>query len=80
MEDMYHIQVEDEILGKYWLECFATDILNAKYEWIDVRDLVQYMDHLCQNQKDGILKLLQKHFSIFDVTLGVYPHKNFTST
>ncbi len=27
MEDMFHIQVEDEIFGEDWLECFATEIL-----------------------------------------------------
>ena len=33
MADMYQIQVKDENLGKDWLEYFATDILDAKYEW-----------------------------------------------
>ena len=28
MADMYHIQVKDKILGKDWLECFATDALD----------------------------------------------------
>ena len=32
MADLYHIQTEDEILGEYWLECFETEILDAKYE------------------------------------------------
>ncbi len=36
MEDMFHIQVEDEIFGEGWLECFATEILGAKYERTDV--------------------------------------------
>ncbi len=30
MEDMFHIQVEDKIFGEDWLECFATEILDAK--------------------------------------------------
>ncbi len=29
MEDMFHIHVEDEIFGEDWLECYATDILDA---------------------------------------------------
>jgi hypothetical protein len=29
MEDMFHIQVEDKIFGEDWLECFATEILDA---------------------------------------------------
>jgi hypothetical protein len=32
MEDMFYIQVKDKIFGKDWLECFATEILDAKYE------------------------------------------------
>ncbi len=30
IEDMFHIQVENEIFGEDWLECFATEILDAK--------------------------------------------------
>jgi hypothetical protein len=29
MEDMLHIQVKDKIFGEDWLECFATEILDA---------------------------------------------------
>ncbi len=32
MEDKFHIQIEDEIFGEDWLEFFATEILDAKYE------------------------------------------------
>jgi hypothetical protein len=32
MEDMFHIQVKDKIFGEDWLECFATEILDAKYD------------------------------------------------
>jgi hypothetical protein len=35
MEDMFHIQVEDKLFGEDWLKCFATKILDAKYERID---------------------------------------------
>jgi hypothetical protein len=31
MEDMFQIQVKDKIFGEDWLECFATEILDAKY-------------------------------------------------
>ena len=48
MAYIYHIQVEEKILGEDWLEFFATEILDAKYEWTDIRDIVQQMDHLSQ--------------------------------
>ena len=41
MVGMYHIQVEDKILGKDWLEYFATEILDVKYEWTDVKYFFQ---------------------------------------
>jgi hypothetical protein len=41
MEDMFHIQVKDKIFGEDWLECFATEILDAKYEKTDVVEVVQ---------------------------------------
>ena len=36
MEDSYFIQHEDELLGQDWLELYATEILDAKYQWTDV--------------------------------------------
>ena len=36
MEDMFHIQVENELLGQDWLQNFATTILDAKYELADI--------------------------------------------
>jgi hypothetical protein len=39
MEDMFHIQVEDEIFGEDWLECFATEILDAKYDKTDAAEV-----------------------------------------
>ncbi len=46
MEDMFHIQAKDKIFGEDWLECFATEILNAKYERIDVAGVVKGLTHL----------------------------------
>jgi hypothetical protein len=51
MEDMFHIQVEDAIFGEDWLECFATEILNAKYEKTDVAEVMKGLTHLNAHQK-----------------------------
>ena len=77
MEDQYFIQLEDELLGEDWLESFATEILDAKYEFTDVRDVVNGLTHLNTQQKADILTVLQKHQQMFDGSLGVYPHKKF---
>eukprot|EP00804_Cyclotella_cryptica_P019679 CCRYP_016447-RA/>CCRYP_016447-RA protein AED:0.36 eAED:0.36 QI:0/0/0/1/0/0/3/0/315 len=69
MEDMFFIQAEDELFGKDWLSCYATDILDAKYEWTDVAEVVDKQTHLNAHQK-------KTYFSkMFDGTLGLYPHR-----
>jgi hypothetical protein len=75
MEDMFHIQVEDKIFGEDWLECFATEILDAKYEKADVAEGVKGLTHLSAHQKADLLRVLQENNKMFDGTLGVYPRK-----
>ncbi len=46
MEDMFQIQVENELFSEDWLKCFASKILDAKYECTDVTDVVEGLAHL----------------------------------
>jgi hypothetical protein len=57
MEDMFHIQVEDEIFSEDWLECFATEteILDAKYDKTDAAEVVKGLTHLNAHQKADLL-------------------------
>jgi hypothetical protein len=55
MEDMFHIQVEDEIFGEDWLECLVTEILDAKYERTDVAEVMKGLTHLNAHQKADFL-------------------------
>jgi hypothetical protein len=55
MEDMFHNQVKDKIFGEDWLECFATEILDAKYEKTDVAEVVKGLTHLNAHQKADLL-------------------------
>ncbi len=75
MEDMFHIQVEDKIFGEDWLDCFATEILDAKYERTNVAEVMKGLTHLNAHQKADPLQVLQENDKMFDRTLGVYPHK-----
>ncbi len=75
MKDMFHIQVEDELFGEDWLKCFATKILDAKYERTDVVEVMKGLTHLNAHQKADLLWVLQENDKMFDGTLGVYPHK-----
>ena len=77
MEDMYHIQYKDELLGQDWLKLYATEILDARYKWTDVQDVVEGQTQLTASQKCDLLDVLQCHQKLFDDTLGVYPHKKF---
>ncbi len=74
MEDMFFIQAEDELLGEDWLRCYATEILDAKYDWTDVSDVVDNLTHLNLHQKADLLKVLKENNTMFDGTLGTYPH------
>ncbi len=55
LEDVFHIQVKDELFGKDWLKCFATKILDAKYEKTDVAEVVKGLAHLNVHQKLDLL-------------------------
>jgi hypothetical protein len=55
IEDMFHIQVKDKIFSKDWLECFATEILDAKYEKTNVAEAVKGLTHLNAHQKADLL-------------------------
>ncbi len=55
MEDMLHIQVEDELFSEDWLTCFATKILDAKYEKKDLAEVVKGLTHLHVHQKTDLL-------------------------
>jgi hypothetical protein len=73
--DMFHIQVKDETFGEDWLKCFATEILDAKYERADVAEVVKGLTHLNTYQKADLLQVLWENDKMFNGTLGVYPHK-----
>jgi hypothetical protein len=80
MEDMFHIQVEDKIFSEDWLECFATEILDAKYDKKDVAEVVKGLTHLNAHQKADLLRVLQENNKMIDGTLGVIHIKRYTLT
>ncbi len=55
MENMFHIQVKDELFDEDWLECFETEILDAKYERTYVVEVVQGFTHLKAHQQADFL-------------------------
>jgi hypothetical protein len=55
MEVMFHIQVEDKLFDEDWLKCFATEILDDKYEKTDVVEVLKGLTHLSADQKADLL-------------------------
>jgi hypothetical protein len=55
MEDMFHIQVKDKLFGEHWRKCFATKVLDAKYEKTDIAEVVKGLTHLNVHQKADLL-------------------------
>eukprot|EP00804_Cyclotella_cryptica_P000198 CCRYP_016171-RA/>CCRYP_016171-RA protein AED:0.25 eAED:0.25 QI:0/0/0/1/0/0/3/0/347 len=72
MEDMYNIQLEDELFSEDWLQCYATHILDAKYEFTDVKDVIE---HLNTQQEADMLQVLMENSKMLDGTLGICLHK-----
>jgi len=70
---------EEALFGRDWYDpdCFATSILDAKYEKVSVDDVVEQLTHLSQSQRDDMLSVLKKFTKLFDGTLGIYPHRKF---
>ncbi len=77
---MFHIQVKDEIFSEDWLECFATEILDAKYDKTDIAEVVKGLSHLNIHQKADLLQMLQENNKC-SIKLLVFIHiKRYTLT
>ena len=57
--------------------CFAIEILDAKYEKVWIKDVVNPLEYLNTQQKADLKQVLSEFTKLFDDTLGVYPHKKF---
>jgi hypothetical protein len=57
--------------------CYAVEILDAKYEKVDVDEVINQLNHLNSEQKEDLREVLMEHTKLFDATLGVYPHRKF---
>jgi hypothetical protein len=57
--------------------CYAVEILDAKYEKVEVDEVINQLNHLNTEQKEDLRKVLIEHTKLFDGTFGVYPHRKF---
>lgn len=78
MENLIDLHHKDALIEEEWLDCYLTNtILGAKYENVNIPELVSGLKHLTLAQKQELEKLLLKHKNLFDDTLEVYPHAKF---
>ena len=57
------------------LECYVTaPILEAKYDRVNVMEVIEKQTHLTRQQRKDLLGQLQKFNKLFDGSLGKYPH------
>ncbi len=51
--EIIEIQQEVDFLGMDWYDpiCFAIEILDAKYEIVQIKDVVNPLEYLCTQQK-----------------------------
>jgi hypothetical protein len=80
MVDSFHIQVENELFGEDWLQSFAIAMLDAKYEFTQVRDVVDQLSHLNMHQKADLLEVLQNIKKCLMVHLVCTHTKSSTSS
>jgi hypothetical protein len=63
----------------YWYDpnYFAIEILGAKHEKVQIKDVVNPQQYLSTQQKANLKQVLSELTKLFDGTLGVYPHQKF---
>jgi hypothetical protein len=69
----------EQLFGMDWYNptSYASEILDAKYEEVSMDDVVDQLTHLNDKHKQDLKVLLKDFTTLFDGTLGVYPHKKF---
>jgi hypothetical protein len=80
MKNMLHTQVKDKLFCEDWLECFATEILDPKYEMTDVVEIVRGLTHLNAHQKADLLRVLRKTTRCLIELLEFIHTKRYTLT
>ena len=69
---LYQMDLEDEDLSN--MEAYASTILDAKYEKVDIDDLIEeHCSHLGKVQQNQLKEVLLKYDKLFDGVLKKHP-------
>ena len=76
MAEMTAIQQEVVLFGidQYDSTCYAIKILDAKYEKVQIDDVVNQLEHLIDHQMADIKQVLSGITKLLDGTRRVYPN------
>jgi hypothetical protein len=79
MAEIIEIQQEEELYGMEWYDptCYTMEILDAKYEKVEVDEVINQLNNLNLEQKEDLRKVLKEHNKLFSGKLDVYPHRKF---
>jgi hypothetical protein len=68
MAEIVEIQQEEALFGIDWYDptCYAVEILDAKYEKVEIDEVINQLNHLNTEQKDNLRKVLMEHTKLFD--------------
>jgi len=70
-----HFNDEDVLDNGHCDTCFATQILDALYNQMSIKEVVKLQTHLRPEQQRTLLGVLSKYEQVFSNDLGCYPHK-----
>ena len=65
LAESYHIEVENDWLGFDPLDNYASKILDAKYDKVNVEDVAAAQSHLTPTQRSDLAKLSKKRLKQF---------------
>ncbi len=80
IDDMFHIEVKVKLFGEDWLQSFATEILDAKYEKKDVAEVMKGVTPLNAHQKADLPWVLQENKKCLMKLLTFIHIKRYTLT
>jgi hypothetical protein len=75
------IEIQQEVvffgIGWYDLTCFAIEIIDAKFEKVQIKDVVNPLEYLSTQKKADLKQVLTEFTKLFYGTLEVYLHRKF---
>jgi hypothetical protein len=68
MAEIIDVQQDKKPFAMDWYDptCYATEILDAKYDKVEVDEVINQFNHLNLEQKEDLENVLIEHIKLFD--------------